>query len=193
MHKISTVRLAAIGCVYNAEEGYFECTGCAKVTMLNNGIIKRLIIFSTFIRKKMHDKHFMNQYKECKRTCNHMRLFDYSLYFPEKHLLLLAPQINTVYDIITYHQLSCCVASVYIEKQEKKIGEGMINLHELKRFHKHFHQSGWYISSYKLSFECRKTLKVVNVMYFVNDAIETFMRSSEITQNIIIEYQLRKC
>lgn len=37
-HKISAVRLAASGCVYNADEGYIECTGCAKVSMLNNGI-----------------------------------------------------------------------------------------------------------------------------------------------------------
>lgn len=90
MHKISAVRLAASGCVYNAEEGYIECTGCAKVSMLNN-----------------------------------------------------VPQINSVYDIITYHQQSraCLLVLEYIDKQEKEIREGMINLHELKRFHTRSHQN----------------------------------------------------
>lgn len=82
-HKISAVRLAASGCVYNDKEGYFECIGCAKITMLDN-----------------------------------------------------VPQINTVYDIITYHHQSCPPLSEYIEKQEKEIREGIINLNELKRFHK---------------------------------------------------------
>eukprot|EP00105_Crassostrea_gigas_P019141 XP_011437527.1 PREDICTED: uncharacterized protein LOC105335385 [Crassostrea gigas] len=87
-HKISAVRLAASGCVYNADEGYIECTGCAKVSMLNN-----------------------------------------------------VPQINSVNDIKTYHQKPCLLVLEYIEKQEKEIREGMINLHELKRFHRHSHEN----------------------------------------------------
>lgn len=88
MHKISAVRLAACGCVYNAEEGYIECTGCAKVSMLNN-----------------------------------------------------VPQINSVYDIKTYHQQPCPLILEYIDKQEKEIRKGIINLHELKRFHRRSHQN----------------------------------------------------
>lgn len=88
MKKISTVRLAHSGCVYNADEGYFECTGCAKVTMVDN-----------------------------------------------------APEISTLYDLIRYHHQMCRVVSAYIEKQEKEIREGMINLHELKRFHRRFQQT----------------------------------------------------
>lgn len=62
-HKISAVRLAASGCVYNADEGYIECTGCAKVSMLNNGIITTLDNnFNNFIRNKMYGKRFMKQY-----------------------------------------------------------------------------------------------------------------------------------
>lgn len=87
MHKISAVRLAASGCVYSAEKGYIECTGCAKVSMLNN-----------------------------------------------------VPQINSVHDIRTYHQQSCPLVLEYIEKQEEEIHEGMINLHQLRRFHIRSHE-----------------------------------------------------
>lgn len=114
----------------------------------------------------MYNKYFMKLFKEFKRACNHIRLFDLSLYFHAIHFLLLVPQINTVYDIITYHHQSCPPLSEYIEKQEKEIREGIINLNELKRFHKR--QRGWYISFHEFCFECRKiinclTFKDVNV------------------------------
>lgn len=88
MKKISAVRLAQSGCVYNADEGYIECTGCAKVIMVDN-----------------------------------------------------APEISTLYDLKRYHQEICRVVLAYIEKQEKEIREGMINLHELKRFHRRSQQT----------------------------------------------------
>lgn len=160
-HKISAVRLAASGCVYNADEGYIECTGCAKVSMLNNGIITTLDNnFNNFIRNKMYGKRLM-------KLCSHIRLFDLSFCIPVIHFQLLVPQLNSVNDIKTYHQKPCLLVLEYIEKQEKEIREGMINLHELKRFHRRSHENGWYTSSYEL-FQCKmiincETLRDINV------------------------------
>lgn len=110
----------------------------------------------------MYGKRFM-------KLCSHIRLFDLSIDIPDIHFQLIVPQINSVYDIITYHQQSraCLLVLEYINKQEKEIREGMINLHELKRFHRRSHENGWYTSSYEL-FECRmiincETLRDINV------------------------------
>lgn len=88
------------------------------------------------------------------KLCSHIRLFELSFYIPDIHFQLIVPQMNSVYDIRTYHQQPCPLVLEYIDKQEKEIREGMINLHELKRFHTRSHQNGWYTSSYEL-FECR--------------------------------------
>lgn len=71
----------------------------------------------------------------------------------------------------------------------------MINLHELKRFHKRSPRSGQYIPS-NLSFECRKiinsqTLKDDYVMYIVINTIKSHMRSIEIIRNPIIECKFK--
>lgn len=36
IEKISAVRLAATGCIFNAEEDFVECTDCGKITLLAN-------------------------------------------------------------------------------------------------------------------------------------------------------------
>lgn len=38
MKKISTVRLAASGCIFNVEEDFVECTDSEKITLLVNGM-----------------------------------------------------------------------------------------------------------------------------------------------------------
>lgn len=37
--RISAVRLAGSGCVFNPENLYFDCIGCGKITMLADGMI----------------------------------------------------------------------------------------------------------------------------------------------------------
>lgn len=37
--RISAVRLAGSGCVFNPENVYFDCVGCGKITMLVDGMI----------------------------------------------------------------------------------------------------------------------------------------------------------
>lgn len=37
IEKISAVRLAATGCIFNAEENFLECTDCGKITPLAKG------------------------------------------------------------------------------------------------------------------------------------------------------------
>lgn len=108
----------------------------------------------------MYGKRFM-------KLCSHIRLFDLSFCIPDIHFQLLVPQINSVYDIKTYHQQPCPLILEYIDKQEKEIREGMINLHVLKRFHRRSHQNGWYTSFYEL-FQCRmiincETLRDINL------------------------------
>lgn len=36
IEKISAVRLAATGCIFNAEDDFVECTACGKITLLAN-------------------------------------------------------------------------------------------------------------------------------------------------------------
>lgn len=77
--RISTVRLAGSGCVFNPENVYFDCIGCGKITMLAD-----------------------------------------------------APTIITLNDVKACHSPTCYCAMMYIKKQEERISERNINLHELE-------------------------------------------------------------
>lgn len=50
--RISTVRLAGSGCVFNPDNVYLDCIGCGKITMLADGMIIRYAI-STNINKRL--------------------------------------------------------------------------------------------------------------------------------------------
>lgn len=43
--RISAVRLAGSGCVFNPENLYFDCIGCGKITMMVDGMIIVYLLF----------------------------------------------------------------------------------------------------------------------------------------------------